>query len=290
MQTVYTLENEFLAVKVQEQGAELISIVNKKTNLEYLWQAGEAWPKHAPVLFPIVGQLKENAYLYKGQRYQMDRHGFARNKLFKTDLHEPEKITMSISDDEKTRSIYPFHFGLSIHYEIAENTLTVIYEVKNNGDDPMWFSIGGHPAFKIPLLRHEKYDDYFLSFEKRETVQQQLLTNGLFDGRQIEILRNDDSLPLSKKLFYDDALVLSGLKSELITIRSSRSGHGLHFLFKGFPYFGIWAARDADFICLEPWHGIADHVNHEQQLENKKGIRSLEPGKNFRCVYAMVPF
>ncbi|MEP7168827.1 MAG: aldose 1-epimerase family protein [Bacteroidota bacterium] len=284
------IENDFLIVKAKAEGAELTSIFNKKTNLEYLWQAGKKWAKHAPVLFPIVGQLKDNIYFYNGKSFSLERHGFARSLQFTVSISESNTMEFILNSSVQTLKIYPFPFELKIVYSISENRLIVKYDVKNADSKKMFFSIGAHPAFKIPLTENESYEDYFLEFNKKEFSERRKLQNGLIADEKEVVLNNTNILPLKKSLFYNDALVFKNLKSDLISVKNKKSNHGLHFYFKGFPYFGIWAAKDADFICLEPWHGIADSVKHNQQLENKEGIINLESGKTFNCEYAIETF
>lgn len=281
------IENDFLIVKAKAEGAELTSIFNKKTNLEYLWQAGKKWAKHAPVLFPIVGQLKDNIYFYNGKSFSLERHGFARSLQFTVSISESNTMEFILNSSVQTLKIYPFPFELKIVYSISENRLIVKYDVKNADSKKMFFSIGAHPAFKIPLTENESYEDYFLEFNKKEFSERRKLQNGLIADEKEVVLNNTNILPLKKSLFYNDALVFKNLKSDLISVKNKKSNHGLHFYFKGFPYFGIWAAKDADFICLEPWHGIADSVKHNQQLENKEGIINLESAKTFNCEYAI---
>lgn len=286
----YTLENDFLKIKIKAAGAELCSLYNKQTDLEYLWQGDNPWPKHAPVLFPIVGQLKNNVFYYDKKSYSMERHGFARNHTFKAEVNNPEKIIFTLRENKDTLLMYPFHFLLSVNYQLLKSCLTVIYQVKNTDSKNLFFSIGAHPAFKVPLLEKEKYEDYYLTFEKEESIERHFLQKGLLDGGTKEIELNQGKLNLNKNLFYDDAIVIKNMKSEIISIKSNTSKHGLHFIFKGYPFFGIWAAKDADFVCLEPWHGITDNINHHNQIEDKEGIIALSPKNKFTCSYQMEPF
>jgi galactose mutarotase-like enzyme len=285
------IENDFLVVQSKVEGAELTSIFNKKTNLEYLWQAGEEWPKHAPVLFPIVGQLKDNIYYFEDKQYSLDRHGFARTKTFNVNEQKENLIEYILtSDDEVTLKVYPFEFELMIRYELKGPSLKTIYIVKNKGKEEMLFSIGAHPAFKVPVSQNEKYEDCFLEFNQHEHASRWLLNNGLITDATIPFFENSKTFSLSHKLFYDDALVFKELESTEISLKSRKYEHGLHFQFSGFRYFGIWAAKNADFICLEPWHGIADSINSDQQLKNKEGINRLQPGKEFYCDFTIETF
>ncbi len=284
------IENDFLIVKAKSEGAELTSIFNKKTMLEYLWQAGKEWTKHAPVLFPIVGQLKDNVYFYNGEKYSLERHGFARGLPFAVGISETNRMELVLNSSAETLKIFPFQFGLKIIYSLEGNTLNVKYEVSNRGNEKMFFSIGAHPAFKIPLSVKETYDDYFLEFNKKELAERWKLQSGLIVDEKEIVLNNTNILSLRKSLFDNDALVFKNLKSDLISIKNKKSNHGLNFYFKGFPYFGIWAAKNADCVCLEPWHGITDNINYNQQLETKEGIINLEPQRTFNCEYAIATF
>jgi len=248
------IENDILIVKSKPEGAELTSILNKKTGLEYIWQAGMEWPKHAPVLFPIVGQLKDNIYYYDDEIYSLERHGFARTNTFLITAHETDSVEYSLLFNDETLRVYPFQFELLVSYELKNELLEIIYTVFNNGEDDLYFSIGAHPAFKIPLNNNERYDDYYLEFNKDEDAQRWMLHNGLLDNKTRPVFQGK-ILQLTKTLFNEDALVFKNLKSDVISIKSKNHSHGLNFHAQGFPYFGIWAAKDADFICLE--HGMA---------------------------------
>ena len=284
------IENNFLRVTCKPEGAELTSIFHKQHDLEYLWQAGIAWMKHAPVLFPIVGELKNKRYFYNDNEYKMERHGFARNMVFMIHEQSDEHITYRLVADENTQQAYPILFTFDIKYSIDKETLAVDYIIHNPDKKDLLFSVGAHPAFKIPLTDREAYDDYYLEFEREETANRWLLQNGLIDKAAESFFNKTKTLPLQKKLFYDDALVFKNLASTVISIKNKNNAHGLHFRFEGFPYFGIWAAKDADFVCLEPWHGIADSVNSDEQLENKEGIIRLATDKTFKCRYSISCF
>lgn len=285
-----TIENNFLIVRAKEEGAELCSIISKQTQLEYMWQAGAAWSKHAPVLFPVVGQLKNDTYTYNGNAYKLERHGFARTKKFTLIKEEKDKMAFMLGADNETLQKFPFRFELYISYTLTDKQLDIHYTVKNTDDKQLFFSIGAHPAFRLPLHKHETYEDYHLEFNRLENAPRYVLDNGMISTHTKPVIENDTLLPLSKQLFYEDALVFKNLESTQISLCSKKYTNGLHFRFKGFPFFGIWAAKDADFICLEPWHGIADSTSHKGELENKEGIIKLEPAKEFTCTYSIEPF
>jgi galactose mutarotase-like enzyme len=280
---MYTIENNFLRVAIHEKGAELTSIYSKPLELEYMWNRDPAfWAKQSPVLFPIVGGLKNNTYFFNNRPYELSRHGFAREKTFSVTDQSPDSITLSLLYDEETLIAYPFEFELKIYYILNKTALTVIYEVKNLGTEEMYFSIGGHPAFKVPLLEGTYYEDHFLEFNKRENSQRWPVSpDGLIDEGPLPVFSNDSVIPLEKELFLEDALVFKDLVSNRVSLKSTKHPHGLDIDFDGFPYMGIWAAKNADFVCLEPWCGIADSVNADQQLKNKEGINKLGKDRSF---------
>lgn len=274
------IENEQLTVLINEMGAELTSVIDRKSEVEYMWSGDPAfWGKHSPVLFPIVGTLKNNTYRFKGKDYTLPRHGFAREKKF---IVSEDGTTFSLTSNEETKKVYPFDFLLSIQYSLKENELTVTYTVENTGTETMYFSLGAHPAFAVPIGNAGNYEDHFLEFNKEENADKWPITNeGLISTRPEPFLKNQKFIPLSKTLFEKDAIVLKGLKSDCISIRSNKDNNGIEFQFVDFPYFGIWAAKGADFVCLEPWCGIADSENHNQDLESKEGINKLVLGEKF---------
>lgn len=280
---MFQIENETLRVAIDANGAELKSVLSKTFNLEYLWGADPAyWAKTSPVLFPIVGALKDNTYSYEGQAYHLSRHGFARDHVFNVKQQRGDSIIFSLESSEDTLAVYPFPFILSIIYSLAGNELTVEYRVQNTGHTSMFFSVGGHPAFKVPLVEGTRYEDYKLVFEKEETAGRWPISKeGLIEKSPAPLLQHTRTLPLSKELFSQDALVLKHLQSQWVQLASDKTEHGLRFSLAGFPYLGLWAATGADFVCIEPWCGIADAVDANGQLADKEGIVQLQPGASF---------
>lgn len=274
---MFTLENDTLRISIASKGAELQSIYHKGFELEYMWDANpKFWAKRSPVLFPIVGALKEHTYRYGGKEYQLPRHGFARERVFSVERQAGNTITLSIQHDEASLKVYPFHFHFYIRYALVEHTIAVTYGVWNKGDEPMYFSVGGHPAFKLPLVNGTAYDDYELRFNKKETTGRwPIIGDGLIQTSSKPLLQDSGTLPLSKDLFQQDAVVLKQLQSDTVTLRSDKTEHGIDFHFPGFPYLGLWAAPGADFLCIEPWCGIADSVESNGNLEHKEGIQTL---------------
>ncbi|RYZ57108.1 MAG: aldose 1-epimerase family protein [Chitinophagaceae bacterium] len=278
-----SIANNQLQVKIDPRGAELKSVFHKENNLEYIWQGNPAfWAKSSPVLFPIVGELKEKSYRYKGRSYQLSRHGFARDKEFTVSRQEESAVTFSLESSDETRAVYPFDFIFSLTYTLEANSLRVRYGVSNKGAEEMLFSVGGHPAFNLPLAEGTTYNDYRLEFAREETTGRWPISkDGLIEKTPQPLLQNSDRLPLSKDLFAKDAVVLKQLQSDSVQLVSDKTPHGLEFFFEGFPYLGLWAAPGADFLCIEPWCGIADSVDASGELADKEGINKLTAGEQF---------
>lgn len=278
-----TIENANLHISIKAHGAELDSIYHKQHQLEYLW-SGEStfWGKKSPVLFPIVGSLKDDTYTFKEKKYHLPRHGFARDKVSEVENQTDKSVTFLLKSDAETLENYPFLFEFRVHYTLKNNALEVTYDVKNTGDEAMYFSVGAHPAFRIPLVDGTDYEDYFIELSNSETVGRYPLSKeGLIETKPDPFLDNAQRFTLRKELFHADAIVLKHIKSNSMAIRSDKTPHGLRMTFEAFPYFGIWAAKNAPFVCLEPWCGIADSVDTSQELTQKEGINKLAVGEKF---------
>lgn len=277
------IENEHLRAGIKARGAELFTVFNKNTELEYMWSGDPRyWGKTSPVLFPIVGTLKDNLYVLDDHTYHLDRHGFAREMPFEATLVRKDSVTFVLESNESLKTKYPFDFKLSLEYTLADDFLSVNYHVQNKGNTSMYFSIGGHPAFKSPLVEGTAYEDHLLQFGNTENTGRWPITSGgLIESNPVPFLENSDTIRLTKNLFREDALVLKQLRSNVVSLKSTAHPHGLDFHFGGFPFLGIWAARNADFVCIEPWCGIADSVTHNQQLVSKEGIERLGTGEQW---------
>lgn len=280
----YFLENDFLKVAIRQKGAELVSLYNKETHLEYLWSGNPAfWAKHSPVLFPIVGALKGNEYHYEGSSYNLNRHGFARDMDFELEAEGESDLTFLLKSNANTQQVYPFEFRLRITYTLHQNELSVQYKVTNHDSKDLYFSVGGHPAFRVPMTDETQYTDYYLEFNETEDFNRwPLAEGGLIDVKPEPVVENNNRISLSHELFAEDALVFKHLKSTSVTLKSDQVPYQLKFDFEGFPYLGIWAAPKAPFVCIEPWCGIADSVTHDQQLATKEGIHRLTAGEIFK--------
>ncbi|KLT65059.1 aldose 1-epimerase family protein [Pedobacter sp. BMA] len=277
-----TIENDYLRVNLAAKGAELQGLFSKETNIEYLWNAdSKYWGKHSPVLFPIVGSLKNDSFIYNGKNYALPRHGFARDHVFSVEKISETEAVFTLSQSEDTLKIYPFYFELKLRYRLIDRKLNLTYEVINNGTDELLFSLGAHPAFAVPNTPDTTYSDYYLAFNSDDKLTYWELNDGLVANTTSNIELNGHKLELRHELFYNDALVFKTLQSNCISLLNTKNDFGLHFHFEDFPFFGIWAAKDAPFVCLEPWCGVADGVDHNQELRHKEGIIKLSPNENW---------
>lgn len=283
-----SIENEKLTASINFKGAELISLKKKSTGTEYIWQADPAfWGRHAPILFPIVGRLKNDEYLINDKRYSLTQHGFARDMEFELTEKSDSVAGLLLKSTMDTRMAYPYKFHLKVQYSLKGSSLEISYEVINKSVEMMYFSIGGHPAFNCPVFPGDKKTDYTILFEKPENAFTQRLSNGLRNGKIIPVLENTNNLPITDDLFKDDALIFSDLNSEYVSL-SKKSEKLLTLHFKNFPYLGIWSkSADAPFVCFEPWFGLADREDHDYNFDNKEGILHLDPNSSFLCIYTI---
>lgn len=284
------IESDVLRVAINKTGAELTEIQSKITGKDYLWDANPAiWASHAPVLFPTIGALKNNTYFYEGKSYHLPKHGFIRNNTA-VELHtqESNSVTLRLSTSETTLAVYPFEFKFLITYLLEGNKLIVQHEVSNPGATPLLFSLGAHPGFNCPLNEGESYEDYFLEFEHKETAGTwELAADGLVSNTIVPVLDNTTILPLHSHLFDKDALIFKNLISRKVSLKSQKSDQSITVDYPDFNYLGIWAKPGAPFVCIEPWLGIADNIDSNQDLASKEGILTLEAGKSFQATYSI---
>jgi galactose mutarotase-like enzyme len=273
------LSNADIRASIHPLGAELRQLSSSVTGLDYLWSGDPAWwGKFSPVLFPIVGTLRDNHYVYLGTTYTLPRHGFAREKLFRAEQISESEAIFTLEDDESTGVVYPFRFILQIRYLIADGRMTVTYAVFNPTDEPLFFSLGAHPAFRVPIQEGLSYDQYKLTFSVPETTSRWTLSDGLIRDESVPLLNHEQVIPLTTETFARDAIVLKDLRSDHITLHSDLDAHGLRFGIEGWPHLGLWAAPGAPFVCIEPWQGHADTVSHDGEFTRKPGIVHLESG------------
>ncbi|EOY3511044.1 aldose 1-epimerase family protein [Listeria monocytogenes] len=282
------LENEVLLVEMKTAGAELTRIFHKDTGLEYLWNAdSKFWGRHSPVLFPTVGRLVEDTYLVDGKPYHLGQHGFARDRDFQVIEQTEKSVRFELDADEDSLAVYPYKFKLSIIYTIKKNTVAVSYEVENTDNKRIYFSIGAHPAFNLPLTDGTTFEDYYLDFGTEENLETLCLEGPYRSGEIKKVVdKPAQYLPLSYDLFKNDALIFEALKQKEMTIKSDKTPHFVKVSFPEFPFVGVWTAKPGTpFLCIEPWYGIADGAGESVELRDKAGIEHLEPEAVFASEY-----
>lgn len=276
-----TIQNNSLSVSVKRHGAELCNL-RGADGLEYLWQADPAiWASHAPFLFPVIGRLADDRYCVGGRSYSMKKHGFAR--LMDFDRVEKGAATLSyrLESSASTWAQYPFDFVLIRHYRLNGLTLDVVNEVTNTGKEPMPFSMGEHPGFALNWNDNDRIEDYYLEFDKPETLDSRRLDeSALLSNRTVRVLSNERMLPLHRDLFNEDALIFLKLESRKVTLASRKSSRRLSVEFPDYPQLGIWAKPGAAYVCIEPWAGYADPTTHDGELMTKPGIVMLGAGQS----------
>jgi galactose mutarotase-like enzyme len=275
-----TLTNSELTATINTFGAELISIKNN-SNREYIWEGNpNYWGKHSPILFPIVGSLKNNNYIYNNSIYHLPRHGFARELDFEVKEKTDLEVVFSLKQTGATLEKYPFNFELQISYTLTNSVLKIGYKVINNNDFSMPFSIGAHPAFALP----SDFKNYELLFEKSEKLIVSTLENDLISNATYILPMENNSLRLNYSLFENDALVFKTIASKSVTITENKIPF-LKVHYNDFPSLGIWTKSQAPFICIEPWIGYADTIENNGNLEDKEGIQILGENQTFETNY-----
>lgn len=286
---MFHLENHLLKISVQQKGAELCNINSVKHGTTFMWNANpDIWGSYAPNLFPIIGVLKDGHFIYETKAYALTKHGFVRNNEdIKLIEQTSNSLTFGLSENESLLKMYPFKFNFRLNFTLKENSIEVRHTVINTDNKSLYFSLGGHPAFKCPIFNNENYNDYFLEFEHPEIAESYQLNteNGLMTNTTKKIFNNTTVLPLTPYLFNEDALVFKTLKSRKVGLNSSKYGEILSLRYDDFEYLGIWAKPNGDFVCIEPWLGVGDSETTNKQLIDKEGILELKPHKVFEASY-----
>lgn len=277
-----TITNGILSARFNELGAELKSLTCNGT--EYIWPGDPAiWAGSAPLLFPICSGLKDDTYYLDGKAYQLQKHGYARFCTFAVESHSENAVTFSLRSDEESKKSFPFDYTLRITYTIEGTSLQVRYEVENRSADTMYFSIGPHEGFYCP----EGIEEYDVLLPAPETLDAYEVVGQVLGKNTTRILDNADTLALKYDYFTVDALVFKNIQARSVVLRHRNSDRALRLSFPGHEYFLIWSKQDAPFVCLEPWCGIADSVDSDQNIKTKEGIRTVQAGQSFVCTHTI---
>ncbi len=280
----YTISNSKLSLTVDSMGAQMLSL-KTADGTEYLWQGDPTyWKDRAPVLFPWVGRLTNNSYLYKGTPYTMGIHGFAAASEFICAEKTEEQLTLQLCSTEKTLKQYPFRFCFEVIYTLSGSCVEVTYRVRNAGTETMFFGIGGHPGFRVPLTQDGCFEDYQLVFSEacqpdRVGFSKAVYLNG--EDRPYS-LEQGKTLPLRHDLFDEDAIILKNMARE-VTLRSDASGRGVCVSYPDMPYLGIWhwPGTDAPYVCIEPWTSLPARQDVVEEISCKSDLIRLAPEKTY---------
>ena len=290
MQKFY-LENLYLKVTISEAGAELESILAKENGNQYLWNADEKfWKRTAPVLFPIVGSLKDGSFKVDGKDYPMSQHGFARDMNFRmVKQADGSKILFRLDYTADTLKRYPYKFALEIEYALKGYKLTTTWRVINLDNKEIHFQIGGHPAFVCPINKKDKQSQYFLNFNTDKNLEYSLLnSNGLVESEGNVLVNDGGLVPIDEHMFDKDALIFEGKQADKVSLCKP---DGMAYLTISFdaPLFGIWspAGKGAPFVCIEPWYGRADKESFTGDIKDRDYDNVLAVGETFEASYAI---
>jgi galactose mutarotase-like enzyme len=290
---LYTIHNSDMTVTIDGLGAQLQSIT-AAGGTEYLWSGDPAyWSSRAPILFPYVGRLTDDTYTCDGRAYQMTRHGFARRTEFSVLTQGKDHITLYMEDSEESRKLYPFAFRFDVSYVLEGNTLVIVYAVESRDGRTMFFGLGGHPGFRVPLEEGRAFTDYRLTFAQPCQPWQVLMSeNYMISGREAPYpLENGVDLPLRHDLFDRDAIILKHF-ARSVTLSAGEGTRGLTLSCPRMRYLGIWhqPKTDAPYVCLEPWVSLPSREGVVEDLSQQFDLVSLEPRQRYENRWTVTVF
>ena len=290
---LYTIHNSDMTVTIDGLGAQLQSIT-AAGGTEYLWSGDPAyWSSRAPILFPYVGRLTDDTYTCDGRAYQMTRHGFARRTEFSVLTQGKDHITLYMEDSEESRKLYPFAFRFDVSYVLEGSTLVIVYAVESRDGRTMFFGLGGHPGFRVPLEEGRAFTDYRLTFAQPCQPWQVLMSeNYMISGREAPYpLENGVDLPLRHDLFDRDAIILKHF-ARSVTLSAGEGTRGLTLSCPRMRYLGIWhqPKTEAPYVCLEPWVSLPSREGVVEDLSQQFDLVSLEPRQRYENRWTVTVF
>ena len=285
------LSNDLLTVSLHPKGAEIISIVGNQDHINYMWKRDACqWANSAPILFPIVGAIKNDTCRIDGKEYHMTQHGFARHNEFEIKNQSQTEVTFTLVSNDEIIKQYPFLFELNVTYKLVENTLTCFINVKNKDHQTIYFQVGGHPAFACPFMENESSNDYYVEFSEYETRNQKVIDvakRGM-SHVQLPFFDHEKRFFVRQQLFNNDAIVIKDFKSENISIKSLNHQKSIVFHMQGFDHVGLWTAKHVGgLLAIEPWVGHADYVDFDGEFKEKESCVALDTDKEFNVQFAV---
>lgn len=288
---IYTIQNEYLTVSAATQGAELQSI-RSADGTEYLWQGDPTyWSDRALNIFPYVARLTRGQYELDGQRYFMRIHGLAMYLPFALTEHTAERMVFTLTDNAETYASYPRHFAFHIVYELRDNVLVTTYRVENRDERTMYFGVGGHPGFRVPLTEGRRFEDYRLRFAPADDPRRVGFTEACYlDGTDEPfVLADGQTLPLTHDLFDQDAIVLKNM-AHTVTLEADGDEHSVTVRYPDMPYLGLWhrPRTDAPYVCIEPWSSLPSTQDQIAVFEQQPDLLQLTPGKTYENTWEII--
>lgn len=277
-----TLKNDQLTVQIDEFGAEMKS-VRTADGEERMWQGHPSyWSKQAPVLFPVVGRLRQFYFLHNGQRYDLGAHGFARDSVFEIENQSETAATFLLRDNEQTRACYPFAFEFRVTFTLYGNRVAVTYAVHNPADEPLYMAFGGHEAYACP----EGIEAYEIVLPEPRTLDSYVAGVEISNEKK-PVFQNSAVLPLKDDLFLEDALVFEDPQIPYITLHRRDGGRDLTVHCEGVEYLLLWKVPGANYLCIEPWWGVGGFVDDSFVLAEKRGIHCVDGKESFSATHTI---
>ena len=288
--TAMVLENDALAVRISSKGAELQSVVCE--GIERMWSGDPAvWGRRAPLLFPLIGRLRDGWYANGGERVDAPMHGFCRDRAFAAEQVSGMHARFETTSDEGTRAVFPFDFLLRVDFSLEGATIVKTHTVENAGEVPMPFELGGHEAYETRLLPGERMADYYVRFEGADALGMfDMDEEGILALPKIEVPLEDGRLTKTPEQLGIDTVVLENVPGGRVVLASAANPHEVEVEFPDFPYLGIWTKAgqaDARYLCLEPWSALPDAHFSPRELAERPGVRVLAPGERATLAYRM---
>lgn len=281
------LSNEQISIKVSEMGAELQSIKDANGK-EYLWQADpDYWPRHSPLLFPIVCSVNDDTYTVDGREYHLPRHGFARDTEFAVVSQSEEKVTLALHDTEETLKVYPYHFNLAVTYRLEGNRIHVIWHVENTDTREIHFQIGGHPAFNIPdMEKGEKMHGSIMLDTAAPLIGLKSHIDGSHEMVEETVEAEMGVIELSDAFFRNDSVKIHNSQTHRAALLNSEGDPVVTVDYKC-PVIAFWSPykKNAPFVCIEPWYGLGDPRGWQGEFKDKPMMNHLLPGSSFMSKY-----
>jgi len=285
------LNNKILEVHLSNKGAEIHKIIGLQDQINYMWKRDSSlWANSAPILFPIVGAVINNQYRIDGKTYSLTQHGFARHTEFNISQVNDSKVIFSLESNDEILQKYPYRFKLEVTYTLVNHQLICDCVVKNVDNKPIYFQIGGHPAFACPLMENESSNDYYIEFEKNESLYQKIIdveANAM--SKDVRLLfDNEKRFFIRQELFNQDAIVVKNFRSRYVALKSINHEKSITFYMKNFNHLGLWASKHVGgLLAIEPWVGHNDYVGFTGDFKEKEGVVELAIDEIFNCQFAI---